>query len=356
MTTSTNAPQAGRVAWKSPSNIAIVKYWGKKPQQMPMNPSLSMTLSLSYTRTSIDYRPKQAHENLYAFSFHQKAQESFSPKLDAFFGHALKKYPFLNQYHFDIQSANTFPHSAGIASSASAMSALALCVEEIAHRLAHTPQPFLPVQASALSRLGSGSAVRSLHPQWAVWGETDSVQGSDDGWAVPLTTVHESFRDYRDTILIVDSSQKSVSSTAGHQLMEHHPYREGRLAQAHRNVQLAANAIATGNLTQFVEVCEEEALSLHALMMSSRPGFVLMKPATLQIIEKVRHFRDRTGIAVAFTLDAGPNVHLLYPAPHHTEVAMWIRSELLPLCESGLLIEDHMGNGPKGIGEEVVSG
>ncbi|MFT3738808.1 MAG: diphosphomevalonate decarboxylase [Breznakibacter sp.] len=341
----TTAPQ-GHVTWQSPSNIAIVKYWGKKAQQIPMNPSLSMTLSRSVTHTSVTYRPKQAGETLYSFSFHQKAKESFSPKLESFFGHVLDKYPQLGHYHFEVQSSNSFPHSAGIASSASAMSALALCIEEIALALAGTRSTFSPIGASELSRLGSGSAVRSLHPQWAVWGKTDALPGSDDHFASPLVKVDNVFTDFCDTILIVDSSQKDVSSTAGHRLMDNHPYKEGRLQQAHRHIRLAIDAIGTGNLPLFIEVCEEEALSLHALMMSSHPGYLLMKPATLQIMDKVRRFRDRTGIAVAFTLDAGPNVHLLYPRAQRHDVLEWIHAELLPLCENNRWIDDHMGHGP----------
>lgn len=337
---------SGRVGWQSPSNIAIVKYWGKRDNQLPMNPSLSMTLDKAVTQTTIDFRPRAAGESVYSFKFHDKPNVSFSPKLDAFFRHLLAKYPMLGDYHFDIHSQNSFPHSAGIASSASAMSALAICTEEIAH-VVMGQSAFQPIDASELARLGSGSAVRSLHPHWSVWGQTWSDASASDHGAVPLQKVHPVFNTFCDAILLVDEGEKSVSSSAGHQLMTNHPYQQGRLAQAHFNIERLTDAIATGNLSAFIDVCEEEALSLHALMMSSRPGYLLMHPNTVKIIGLVRSFRDNTGIPVAFTLDAGPNVHLLYPHEHHAEIEKWIDVTLRSLTAAGNVIFDGIGTGPK---------
>jgi diphosphomevalonate decarboxylase len=336
---------SGRVGWQSPSNIAIVKYWGKRDNQLPMNPSLSMTLDKAVTQTTIDYRCKASGDSVYSFKFHDKPNVSFSPKLDAFFRHLVAKYPLLGDYHFDIHSQNSFPHSAGIASSASAMSALALCAEEIAH-VVMGKSTFHPIDASELARLGSGSAVRSLHPRWAVWGETSVVAGTSDHVAVPLQKVHPVFNTFCDAILLVDEGEKSVSSSAGHQLMANHPYQQGRLSQAHFNVERLTEAIATGNLSTFIDVCEEEALSLHALMMSSVPGYLLMHPNTVKIIGLVRSFRQSTGIPVAFTLDAGPNVHLLYPHEHHAAIEKWINGTLRPLTATGNVIFDGIGSGP----------
>jgi diphosphomevalonate decarboxylase len=92
---------------------------------------------------------------------------------------------------------------------------------------------------------------------------------------------------------------------------------------------------------------EEEALSLHAMMMTSRPGYLLMQPATLSIIQRVRAFRNETGSRVGFTLDAGANVHLLYAKDDAEAVGRFIRSDLTPYCEDGKLIADRMGNGPE---------
>jgi diphosphomevalonate decarboxylase len=338
---------SGTVGWQSPSNIAIVKYWGKRPGQLPMNPSLSMTLNEAVTNTSIAFRPRVSGEVTYEFRFFAQHYPQFHPKLDVFFGHLFAKYPFLRYYHFKIDSQNTFPHSAGVASSASSMSALALCGEEIAHQVMGSTTLFSPLEASDLARLSSGSAVRSLHPQWAVWGATSAVVGANDNVAVQLRSVHPVFVDYRDAVLLVDEGTKKVSSSAGHQLMDTHPYQKGRLDQAHFNMERLVKAMREGDLSVFVDVCEEEALSLHALMMSSRPGYLLMHPNSIKIIELVRDFREKTSIPVAFTLDAGPNVHLLYPSMHLVEVEKWINEQLLPYTANGKPFINSIGNGPK---------
>jgi diphosphomevalonate decarboxylase len=101
----------------------------------------------------------------------------------------------------------------------------------------------------------------------------------------------------------------------------------------------------------FADIVEAEALELHALMMTSQPSFILMQPNTLDIIQRIRSFRERTQLPVCFTLDAGPNVHVLYPYYEKRKVRNFIQKELLPLCEQQVAIYDHMGRGPKQVFE-----
>jgi diphosphomevalonate decarboxylase len=351
---SVSAFEVRRVGWKSPSNIAIVKYWGKQSGQLPINPSLSMTLANAVTATVVQYRQKATGEVTYGFQFGGEQKLGFHSKLDNFFCHVFEKYPFLDNYHFDIRSVNSFPHSAGIASSASAMSALALCIEEIAHCESHCLSTFQVADASVLARLGSGSAVRSLHAQWAAWGQCDCLDGANNEVAVSVKNIHPLFASYRDAILLVNEGVKSVSSSAGHQLMNQHPFKAARIAQAHENIKRLTDALTSGCVDLFVEVCEEEALSLHGLMMSSRPGYVLMHPNTLRIIEEVRAFRAQRAIPVAFTLDAGPNVHLLYPAQYGADVERWINERLLAFTVGEKVIYDGVGNGPEKLTEQMM--
>ncbi|HSV75642.1 MAG TPA: hypothetical protein VLH37_01295, partial [Bacteroidales bacterium] len=149
-----------------------------------------------------------------------------------------------------------------------------------------------------------------------------------------------------DAILIADDSEKSVSSSQGHALMQNHPYRETRIAQAEKNINNLLHALKTGDESLFVEIVENEALSLHGLMMTSNPGFVLMKPATLAMIEKIRNFRKGTGINICFTLDAGPNIHLVYLEKDRQAVSEFIDKELAGLCKNGNWIDDMVGPGP----------
>jgi diphosphomevalonate decarboxylase len=91
-------------------------------------------------------------------------------------------------------------------------------------------------------------------------------------------------------------------------------------------------------------------------MMSSNPSFILFEPNTIQIVKAIRSFRHETGIPVCFTLDAGPNVHLLYPGRMREQVVEWISAELLNYCQDRQWIDDELGNGPRRISNACISG
>jgi diphosphomevalonate decarboxylase len=246
-----------------------------------------------------------------------------------------------------ITTGNTFPHSAGIASSASAMGALAMCLVSLEERIRGTTgQPEMLKKASFLARLGSGSACRSIYPGFVLWGASDAWPGTSDEFANPVTGFHPSFQGIRDAILIVESGQKPVSSNAGHRLMETNPYSLTRFQQAGANLSALKPILAEGNWAGFLEIMEEEALSLHAMMMTSKPGYLLMKPGTLSILNAIRKYRDETGSRLGFTLDAGANVHLLYDAGQEGSVKEFIDLELRRYCEDNRVIHDRMGDGP----------
>lgn len=340
----------GSVSWSCPSNIALIKYWGKKGFQLPSNASLSMTLKRSVTQMAFgyDYDPDR-RELEFQFTFGGLPNEKFGEKIRDFLYRMSPEMPFLQHLKVEIDSRNTFPHSAGIASSASAMGALALClcsVEEQITEVKKSEQDFFR-QASDLARQASGSASRSVYGGYTVWGQTAIVEGTSDEAAVPLPfAVHPEYRSYKDAILIVSSGEKSVSSRAGHELMEGHFYAEGRLVQAEQHIKELISALQTGDLDKFVNVVENEALSLHGLMMASNPSFLLMAPDTIEIIQRIRGFRYRTGVPVCFTLDAGPNVHLLYKESDVRSVRKLIDEELVQYCETGRWIDDGIGQGP----------
>lgn len=350
---SSNPPEPGGIVWRSPSNIAIVKYWGKYGLQLPRNPSLSLTLSSSFTDTRLEYEFKDdAHGGSVDldFFFHQEPNEAFKAKTEAFLNDLTAIFPFLKQLKLTVRTGNSFPHSAGIASSASGMSALALCLCSLEDLLFGTLQDAgeFDRKASYLARLGSGSACRSIFPHAAVWGETAVISGSSNEYAVPVgDQIHETFKNFHDDILIVSSSEKAVSSRAGHALMEGNPYAEARYAQARRRLALLFDAMRAGDVDTFGKIAEDEALTLHALMMCSNPSYLLLHPGTLAILEKVREYRAASGHPVYFTLDAGPNVHLLYPGDIIHEVRAFIEDELKEHCERGYIQEDWVGEGPE---------
>ncbi len=342
------------IKWRSPSNIALVKYWGKRDFQLPMNPSLSITLSKSFTDTSLTYVKKENKSVGLSFEFYfeDKRNPAFECKVRNWLELARPYQTFLEDYELKVDSSNSFPHSAGIASSASSFSALALCLCSMEKELTSDISGFdsFEKKATYLARLGSGSAARSVFGEFVVWGKSDLVIGSSDEFATPLDFhVHEKFRDLCDSILVVSSKTKSVSSTKGHRMMLTNPYAELRYTTAELNFSKLLNALKSGDTEGFVKVTENEALNLHAMFLTSSPGYILALPGTLEIINKIRQFRNTTGLFLCFTLDAGPNVHLIYPKSIQSRVHEFIRSELMPHCENGLWIDDEIGRGPERI-------
>ena len=339
----------GKVGWASPSNIALVKYWGKKGKQIPQNPSISFTLSECRTETFIEY--EKANRFGFSFFFEGKENPAFGAKIEKFLLDNQAFFPFINQLNLKVESRNTFPHSSGIASSASSMSAFVMCMLELERSL--SPSKGRPIdmdfqKASYFSRLASGSAARSVFPAMALWGKTEAYEGSSDEYAVSLADdIHPIFRTYHDSILIVSGETKSVSSRAGHALMEGNPYASARYAQANENIKNLLAALKSGDLDTFINITESEALQLHALMMCSNPSFILMKPNTLNLINEIQCFREETKIPVCFTLDAGPNVHLLYPEQEADKVEYYIKNVLADYCDRERWTADHVGDGPK---------
>lgn len=371
----------GHVGWESPANIALVKYWGKHPNQIPMNASVSFVLKQSVVRMSLDYASNETDAGrLTHFTLNGKPNAGFQNRIGAFIKTLVPYFPFLVGMDLSIASESTFPHSAGIASSAAAFSALALNLCSIEKQLTgaintdclgisrdsdwvnvfnrgkdagnefsgdREDAGFI-LKASFIARLGSGSACRSLQDGFVAWGNSAALPGSDDRYAIRVENQYVSpvFNSLRDAVLIIDDTVKKVSSSAGHALMHHHAYRQGRIEQAGNNMQLLLTSLQSGDEASFFNVIENEALSLHSLMMSSNPGYILMKPASILALEKIIEFRSQSGIRLGFTMDAGPNIHLIYFERDSELVKEFIRNTLSRFCVGNRWIDDAMGGGP----------
>ena len=261
--------------WQTPSNIALVKYWGKSEPQIPKNASISFTLSQSHTTTRIDFTQKASlNTPRFELYFEGKKKDDFKPKIAKFFERILDYCPYLLNYELEIHSENSFPHSSGIASSASGMSAIAMCLMSLERRLSkeELSDEFVNQKASFLARLGSGSASRSIEGPLVVWGKHPSFKNSSDLFGVPFSFhLAPIFQNYQDTILLVDKGEKQVSSTVGHDLMHNHPFAEQRFQQANDHLTKITNYLQTGAIDAFIQLVESEALSLHAMMLTSSP-------------------------------------------------------------------------------------
>ncbi len=324
-----------------PSNIALIKYWGKYEGQIPANPSISFTLSNCKTETKMIFR---SGEKFSVKTFLAGKEETkFSEKIEKYFRNIEKYLPWILQGSFVIETENTFPHSSGIASSASGFGAIAKCLMEMDREF--SGKDFFDVKkASFLARLGSGSACRSVYDGLVVWGEVNEVEGSSDLYAVkyPNEEIHPIFRDFNDYVLLIHEGQKSVSSTVGHGLMNTNPYAERRFQEARENFVPMKEMLKSGDLQAFMKLVEHEALTLHAMMMMSDPAFILMQTGTLQVINRVWEFRKETNLPLFFTLDAGANVHLLFPSEEKAEISNFIETELLRYTQNGGIVRDFM--------------
>lgn len=345
--TATASPDHYSITWKSPSNIALVKYWGKREGQLPENPSVSFTLDHCATITTVHFSKKQTAAPAVAVFLDGVNTPSFAPKILQFLQRIAPYTPYLNDYSLEVHTHNSFPHSSGIASSASGMSALALCIMSLEETIyGVSGEGEFNKKASFLARLGSGSACRSIEGPLVCWGTHNDIEGSSDLYGVGCSSmVDPEMLKYRDTILLVDKGEKQVSSSVGHGLMHGHAYAGQRFIQAGENLASLMQAMATGDRPRFIQLVESEALTLHAMMMTSVPYFMLMKPNTMEIINRVWEYRRATDSGLCFTLDAGANVHLLYPDSEHREVTQFIEADLKGFCQNGEFIADRTGKG-----------
>lgn len=340
-------PHSGTTAWRCPSNLAIVKYWGKHSRQLPRNASISLTLSQAHTDTTCSYsiEPDLAGPQL-DFRFEGKPMPAFSDKILRYLHSIADELPFIPHLRLEVQSQNSFPHSSGIASSASSMAAMALCLCDIAVASGYMDEADFLRRASHFARLGSGSASRSVYPHLAAWGQHSAIADSSDLYAVPYSEAAPVFHTMHDDICIVSTAEKSVSSTAGHQLMENNPYASARYQQANDRLSELLHALRTGDVPHFGQIAEDEALTLHGMMMCSRPSYMLMEANTIEMIRRIQLYRQESGVAVYFSLDAGPNIHLLYPDEVADAVSIFVQEQIRPLCVQGRIIQDQVGNGP----------
>ncbi len=337
----------------APSNIALVKYWGKKSGgvQLPMNASLSFTLSRSKTQTRARLTPleKPAGQVSFDVRLDGRPRPDFAPKMARFFERIAPYAPYIRFYRWEIDSHNSFPHGSGIASSASGFAAMARLVMQLGERLGlPCDGDFCLAKTSFLARLGSGSAARSLAEPLMLWGRDDNFPESSDLYAVrPLFTLHTNFDNVHDTIVLIDRGVKPVSSTRGHELIHRHPFRKARLETARKNLLALAGALQTGDWEAFGRIVEAEALMLHALMATSNPAYILMQPQTLRLIRDLQDWRNRTGRPVYFTLDAGANVHLLYPGTEHQAVLDLLENSLPEVFAAKEFISDKVKSAGK---------
>jgi len=284
----------------SPANIAFIKYWGKKDvkDNIPFNNSISMNLSNCSTKTTVEFSRKYRSDKVFIDG--NEAQGEKKERVVKILN-TVRKEAKLSQ-KARVVSENNFPADAGIASSASAFSALALATSRAARM-----EPSLK-ELSILSRLGSGSAARSVVDGFAEWKKGKNSQTS---YAVQLAP--PSHWDLRDIVVIVAKEKKKASSTEGHSAALTSPHYKTRQLELKRRIRDLRNALLDKQFKKFGELLEEEAISLHMIAMTSKPPIYYWDKGTIEVIHKLLELREK-GLFAYFTIDAGQNVHVICKA------------------------------------------
>jgi diphosphomevalonate decarboxylase len=287
-------------------NIALSKYWGKRQVELnlPTNSSLSIDLPGLGTQTVLTLTENTTNQ---AWLNHQalRPEHPFSQRLFAYLA------PFQPQgYAFQVHTQNTVPTAAGLASSASGYAALVLALNDL------FGWQLDQASLSILARLGSGSASRSIFKGFVIWHKGQQEDGMDS-YAEGL---EHTWAELCVGLVKVNTAEKAIGSTAGmQQTVKHCELYQAWPAQAERQVKLIQQAIEQKNFTLLGETAENNALSMHATMMATWPPIVYWQAESVSAMQRVWQLRQQ-GIEVYFTMDAGPNLKLLFQAENKKAV------------------------------------
>ncbi len=288
-------------------NIAFIKYWGNKNQalRIPVSGSISMNLAGLETRTRVNFDPQ-----LRADTLNINTRQITGPGLErvaAFLQHVRRLAGI--ETHAQVVSTNNFPIGAGIASSASAFAALSLAATRAAGLVLDE------ISLSRLARLGSGSACRSIPAGYVEW-----LPGTSDDDSYACSIASPEYWNLVDCIAVITTEHKSTGSTRGHELAGTSPLQNARVFDASRRLDACRTAILNRDFEAFASVTELDSNLMHAVMMTSTPILLYWKPATLEIMHRVTAWRAQ-GLPVCYTIDAGPNVHVLSLSEYAAEIS-----------------------------------
>jgi diphosphomevalonate decarboxylase len=327
----------------APSNIALIKYWGRDNEDLkwPSNDSLSMTLSKAETTSRAVVTQNADHSLVLNGQEKDRQQDN---KVFTFLDFLVKEVTGDPQSpkRLQIITRNSFPTGCGLASSASGFAALTLAVvaallgEDKAQAMLDDAAGRL--QLAQWARIGSGSATRSLHGGYVHWqrGETPNDQKVTPAFDAQHWQLH-------DTVVLFSDKEKAVSSSTAHKLAATSPLFKARLAGLHRRLELMMTALSNRDLKTLGPLIEEECLEMHSIMMSSTPPVFYFDHQVGDFLAWLRSYRLQSGLEAYFTMDAGPNVHILCEAEHleHLHKAL---QERLPGVS---LFVDKVGQGPR---------
>lgn len=292
-------------------NIAFIKYWGNcEPEaRIPANGSISMNLCGLETRTTVTFNTALMADEL---MLNGEFMSGVALVRVSRFLSRVRNLAGINHFA-SVKSENNFPMGAGIASSASAFAALALAASKAAGL------DFDESDLSKLARTGSGSACRSVPSGFVEW-QVDSCD--PDSGAVSIAPPEH--WDLSDCIAVISREHKPTGSTEGHALAHTSPLQTARVEGAPQRLELCRRAILDRDFEAFAEVTELDNNLMHAVMMTSKPPLLYWQSPTITIMKAVHRWRLE-GIAACYTVDAGPNVHVICERDYQEQVEELLR-------------------------------
>ena len=299
---------------QAPANIALIKYMGKadEGENIPANPSMSYTLE--QLRSSVVMEKYSGRKDIWEplhtpgalpFSLSEASQQRYLEHLQR-----IKEY-FNYEGFFVVRSTNNFPHGTGLASSASSFAALTKCAAAAICELSQQELPDV-THLAQLSQKGSGSSCRSFFSPWAIWTQQK------------LTAVKTKYAHLDHQVIILSSAEKTVSSSEAHQRVKTSPLWPERPKRVKENILELAKALDSGDWKTVRNVSWREFQDMHKLFSTSEKPFHYITPQVEEVLDLMQNLWEKNGDGPIVTMDAGPNIHLLY-RPDQAEMALNIK-------------------------------
>ncbi|RDW16019.1 diphosphomevalonate decarboxylase [Oceanobacillus arenosus] len=301
---------------KAHTNIALIKYWGKRDQALilPTNNSLSLTLDGFYTTTTVDFHDALTQD---VFMLNGQAVTGEAYQRVTKFLDLIRNLSGKTDLYANIGSINEVPTAAGFASSASGFAALAAAGAKAIGLNLSDPE------LSRLTRQGSGSACRSIYGGFAEW-EMGEKEDGTDSYAVPIAP--REYWDIRVAAVVLSSTMKKVSSRAGmKRTVETSPFYSGWIDSIPNDLNGIKVGIQEKDFEKVGAISEANCLKMHATTLGANPPFTYWHDTTLRVMHTVQEMRAN-GIPAYFTIDAGPNVKVLYLPEDEARVEETLRN------------------------------
>jgi len=294
---------------KSPANIAFIKYWGKADPKtrVPQNNSISMCLSDLCSVCTIEFKKEFKKDKIKFLN-----EKVIKPREIERIIKVLDRVKDLAKTNLraKIVTKNNFPKATGVASSASGLSAVTLAAcQALGLKLTK-------VELSKLARLASGTASRSIPDGFVEW-----KKGTNGSNSYAVQIFSPDYWQISDVVAIVTQKMKKIPSTSGHKLADTSPFQKTRIAGIHKKINAIKKTMKKKDFTKFGQILEQEALSMHAICLTSQPSILYWNQTTVKIIKKVKQWRENMELESYFTIDAGPTVHVICQSKDEKKLA-----------------------------------